>query len=87
MSTPDKDELYKDPPSLSKNTTDYDLPQGWGGFTDEQKSEWYLQERVFRQACQQDTAFGRRYRQQADETRGISLPEAWKRAKHGGYRK
>lgn len=50
--------------------TDYDLPDMWGRMTDQQKHDWFVRERVFRQACRQDTAFGRRYRQrQEDEQR------------------
>jgi len=30
--------------------------------TDQQKHDWYVRERVFRQAIRQNTAFGRRYR-------------------------
>jgi len=47
--------------------TDYDFPPMWGRMTDEQKSEWFTRERVFRQAIRQDTAFGRRYEQQQRE--------------------
>jgi len=49
------------------NTTDYDFPEMWGRMTAEQKSDWFVRERVFRQACRQDTAFGRRYQQQKEE--------------------
>lgn len=50
-----------------KNTTDYDLPETWGLMSDEEKSAWYVRERVFRQAIGQDTTFGKRYRQQKEE--------------------
>lgn len=49
------------------NTTDYDFPEMWGRMTAEQKNEWFVRERVFRQACRQDTAFGRRYQQHQEE--------------------
>ena len=55
-----------------KNTTDYDFPSMWGRMTDEQKSNWFLRERVFRQACRQETAFGRRYRESQAEQERIS---------------
>ena len=50
-----------------KNTTDYDFPPMWGKFSDEQKCEWYIRERVLRQAIRQNTAFERRYRTVMDE--------------------
>jgi hypothetical protein len=80
------DKLKEDPPDLQTNSTDYNLPPNWGLMSDEQKSEWYLRERVYRQACRQDTAFGRRYREQQSQQQGIPLAEAWDRAEHGGYR-
>lgn len=76
----------EEPPDPIKNSTDYDLPRNWGLLSDEEKSSWYLRERVFRQACRQDTTFGQRYRQQREQQQGIPLAEAWDRAKHGGYR-
>ena len=39
----------------------------WSQFSDEQKCEWYIRERVFRQAVKQETAFGRRYREATNE--------------------
>jgi len=42
--------------------TDYEFPPMWGQMTDQQKHDWYVRERVFRQAIRQNTAFGRRYR-------------------------
>jgi hypothetical protein len=33
----------------------------------EEKDRWLKQERAFRQACRQDTAFGRRYRERQEE--------------------
>lgn len=53
--------------TMRKNNTDYDFPSGWGLFTPQQKSDWYLRERVFRQACRQNTAFGRRYQEFKEE--------------------
>lgn len=44
-----------------KNQTDYDFPETWGLYSDEEKITWFIRERVFRQAIRQDTAFGRRY--------------------------
>jgi len=35
------------------NRTDYDLPQGWGSMSEEQKSQWYLRQRVWRQINRQ----------------------------------
>lgn len=61
-----------------KNETDYDFPPMWGKFTDEQKCEWYIRERVFRQAVRQDTAFGRRYREQQQEHSSHHPPEGHK---------
>lgn len=81
-----EDELRKDPPTGLKNSTDYDLPQGWGQMSAEQKHLWFVRERAFRQASTQDTSFGQRYHEQVKEQEGIPLHEAWKRAKHGGYR-
>ena len=49
------------------NTTDYEFPEGWGLFTAEQKHTWFVRERVFRQACQQDTSFGNRYQAVQEE--------------------
>jgi hypothetical protein len=45
------------------NDTDYEFPQGWGLYSDEQKHQWFVRERVFRQSVRQDTYFGRRYRE------------------------
>jgi len=49
------------------NRTDYDFPAMWGRMSPQQKNDWYVRERVFRQACRQDTAFGRRYRASQEE--------------------
>ncbi len=42
---------------MSRNTTDYEFPPGWGLMSDAEKCEWYKQERAFRQACQQRTVW------------------------------
>lgn len=52
---------------MPRNKTDYEFPDGWGLMTPEQKNQWFIRERVFRQACRQDTAFGRRYRAVQEE--------------------
>jgi hypothetical protein len=46
-----------------KNSTDYEFPEGWGLYSDKQKHDWFVRERVFRQAVRQNTAFGRRYQE------------------------
>lgn len=74
---------------MVQNNTDYDLPEMWGRMSDEQKCEWYTRERVFRQACRQDTAFGRRYRAVTEDSdthdTGVSLFQALNRCdKYGG---
>jgi len=69
---------------MGKNKTDYDLPTMWGEMTDEEKHTWYVRERVFRQACRQDTAFGREHdRAQRDGPRDIgrTFTEAWGRTR------
>lgn len=35
------------------NRTDYELPDGWGQMTPQQKSQWYLSQRVWRQINRQ----------------------------------
>lgn len=82
----DKHELYEDPPTGLKNKTDYDFPEEWGTYSQEEKHRWFVRERVFRQAIRQDTVFGRRYREQINKPRGIPLHEAWKRAGRGGFK-
>jgi hypothetical protein len=57
-----------------RNTTDYDFPPMWGQFSDQQKCEWYIRERVFRQAIRQDTAFGRRYRSVTNSKESTQTP-------------
>jgi len=37
--------------------TDYELPADWNALTDEEKSDWYTEERVRRQAMNQRTPF------------------------------
>lgn len=46
-----------------KNSTDYNFPPGWGLYTDMQKCTWYEEERAYRQAMRQDTAWGRAARE------------------------
>jgi len=58
-----------------KNNTDYDFPEMWGRMTDEEKHDWFVRERVFRQACRQDTAFGRRARQEKREQERLDTDE------------
>jgi hypothetical protein len=60
---------------MPTNSTDYDLPDMWGQMTDQQKSDWFTRERVFRQACRQDTAFGRRYRAHQEEQQRLDTDE------------
>lgn len=55
--------------------TDYDLPEMWGRMSDQQKHEWFVRERVFRQAIRQDTAFGRKYRREDKEEDGFSTDD------------
>lgn len=81
-----EEDLYQDPPTGLKNRTDYDFPAGWSEFSQKEKHRWFVRERVFRQAIRQDTSFGRRYRAQIDEPRGVPLHEAWRRAGRGGYK-
>lgn len=45
---------------------DYELPPDWAAMSSDEKSVWMTQERCFRQAMKQDTAFGR-YVQEAKE--------------------
>lgn len=71
--------------TTNSNNTDYHFPKDWGLRTPAQKHEWYVRERVFRQAVRQDTSFGRRYRESVDEPRGVPLHEAWRRAGRGGF--
>ena len=52
---------------MPTNNTDYDFPETWGLMSDEQKNDWFVRERIFRQACRQDTNFGRRYRKAQEE--------------------
>lgn len=87
MTDSTKEELYKNPPTGLKNTTDYNFPTGWSEYTTQEKHRWFVRERVFRQAITQDTAFGRRYRSQVEEPHGVSLSKAWKRAKNGGFKR
>lgn len=37
------------------NNTDYEFPPNWWTFTDEQKCEWFMEERSRRQAARQGT--------------------------------
>ncbi len=60
---------------MGVNTTDYDFPDGWGLFTPEQKNAWYIRERVFRQACQQDTCFGSRYDAYQEEQKRLDTDQ------------
>lgn len=46
----------------STNDTDYEFPNGWGLMSDQEKSDWFTQERARRQARQQDTATAERMR-------------------------
>lgn len=41
------------------NTTDYEFPEMWGRFSDEQKSRWYTRQRVNNRARRQWEAMGR----------------------------
>lgn len=57
---------------MGLNNTDYDFPQGWGLYDDEQKSDWFLGERVFRQAVSQKTTFGDKYRADMEAQKRVS---------------
>jgi hypothetical protein len=46
--------------------TDYDLPPDWNALSDEEKSDWFTQERCRRQAMRQDTPFAKRVEQEKD---------------------
>jgi hypothetical protein len=39
---------------------DYDLPPDWNAMTDEEKSDWYSQDRARRQALSQTTTWARK---------------------------
>jgi len=41
---------------------DYNLPATWDGMTDAERCAWYTEERVYRQALQQDTPTARHLR-------------------------
>lgn len=57
------------------NSTDYDFPEGWGLLTDEQKAQWFLRRRTYRQAIGQDTAFGRRHSDAVDEAKRLDTDD------------
>jgi len=78
----EENELHKDPPTGLKNRTDYDFPNGWHNLTQEEKHDWFVRERVFRQAIRQDTTFGRKYKTKEHDPEAIPLPEAYRRAKN-----
>lgn len=55
---------------MGRNTTDYEFPEMWGQMTDEQKAEWYLRRRVYKQAIRQTgTAFADRHKQAVAEAK------------------
>jgi hypothetical protein len=51
-----------------------ELPPDWELFTPEQKHEWFLRRRVYRQAISQDTAFGRAHSRAVEEAVGGDGP-------------
>lgn len=59
----------------SVNRTDYNFPPMWGRMTPQQKSKWFTRERVFRQACRQNTAFGRAYRNAQEEEKRLDTDQ------------
>jgi hypothetical protein len=50
-----------------KNTTDYNFPDGWGLYTDEQKDQWYKEQRTYRQAMRQKTVWKRKQQEKLSE--------------------
>lgn len=50
-----------------KNTTDYNFPDGWGLYTDEQKDQWYKEQRTYRQAMRQKTVWKRKRQEKLSE--------------------
>jgi len=70
-----------------KNDTDYEFPEGWGLYTDEQKCEWFEEERAWRQVLRQYKAG---MWDQWDEERieeGIPLEEALAEADRNEFKK
>jgi len=70
-----------------KNNTDYNFPETWGLFTDEQKCRWYEEERAWRQVQRQYDAG---MWDQWDEERleeGIPLEEALARVERNEFKK
>jgi len=57
---------------LLPNETDYNLPMGWSGMSDEDKCLWFTWERTARMAKDQDTAWGRGYDVRRRETNRTS---------------
>jgi len=57
------------------NRTDYEFPDAWGLYTDQQKHEWFVRERTFRRAIAQDTVFGRAYRQAEAESERLDTDQ------------
>jgi len=55
-----------------KNNTDYNFPQSWGLFSDEQKCQWFTTERVARRARKQDTPWGRGYDRELEQQERLS---------------
>lgn len=49
--------------------TDYDFPPEWESFTDEEKSDWFTEERCRRQAMRQKTGFAKRVEQEEERLR------------------
>jgi len=61
---------------MMKNSTDYVFPETWGLFTDEQKCEWYEQERAWRQVkSQYEAGMWNQWTEDRLES-GVSLNEA-----------
>jgi len=55
-----------------RNQTDYNFPQHWREMSDEEKSKWMSHDRAANQATNQDTAWGRGFRQRRDEAEHTS---------------
>lgn len=67
-----------------QRNTDYNFPAGWGRRSPEQKSRWFLKQRVFKQASRQfDNGVFPRW---LSEVNGKSFAQAWGDADKSDYR-
>jgi len=81
----DDSEVFED--YTPHRNTDYNFPPNWGMLTDEQKAEWFLEQRVRDQMKRQYDAG---MWDQWDEDRlsnGVTFEEAWNMAGSNQYRK